>query len=204
MSGLRQKQKERRERDILAAAAGLIAAKGYNSTSIEEIAELAEVGVGTVYNYFHSKLDLVLALFLRQTEALLEEGQVILQNPSCSAPEGISALLNSYVKGLTDQYEKRILRELFAATFSEQASFRERMFGLDLQLVSQLAKLIEQFQKRGQLDKVIQAEEAATILYAVCMSDFMAFLIDDDMTLEFLTNSIERHVLLIFKGLSPH
>lgn len=125
MSGLRQKQKKHRERDILAAAAKLIAAKGCNSTSIEEIAELAEVGVGTVYNYFHSKVDLVLALFLQQTKALLGERQAIVQNPAACAPEAVSVLLNSYVKGLAGQYEKRTLRELVAATFSEQASFRE-------------------------------------------------------------------------------
>lgn len=77
------------------------------------------------------------------------------------------------------------------------------MVTLDLLLVSQLEELIEQFQKRGQLNKEIKAEEAATILYAVYMSDLMAFLVDDDMTLRFLTSSIKRHVILTFRGLSP-
>ena len=55
MSTLRERQKERREQSILTAAADLITIKGYNATSIEEIAERADVGVGAVYNYFHNK-----------------------------------------------------------------------------------------------------------------------------------------------------
>ncbi len=58
----RQREKEQRYRTILGAAETLFARKGYNETSIEEIATLAEVSPGTVYFYFANKEDLLLSL----------------------------------------------------------------------------------------------------------------------------------------------
>ena len=58
MSGLRKKQREKREQAIIEAAKQLVGEKGYRETSIEEIAAAAEVGPATVYNYFDSKAGL--------------------------------------------------------------------------------------------------------------------------------------------------
>ncbi len=51
----RQREKAHRHDTILNAAETLFAAKGYHNTSITEIADLAEVSVGTVYFYFKNK-----------------------------------------------------------------------------------------------------------------------------------------------------
>jgi AcrR family transcriptional regulator len=58
----RQREREQRYLTILAAAEKLFAQKGYHTTSMEEIADLAEVSVGTVYFYFKNKEDLILQL----------------------------------------------------------------------------------------------------------------------------------------------
>lgn len=58
----RQREKEKRYNTILKAAETLIGQKGYHQASIEEIADLAEVSVGTVYFYFKNKEDLLVAL----------------------------------------------------------------------------------------------------------------------------------------------
>jgi AcrR family transcriptional regulator len=47
---------------ILHAAWALIRHYGYNKTTIDDIARRAKVGKGTVYNYFCSKTDIMLAL----------------------------------------------------------------------------------------------------------------------------------------------
>jgi AcrR family transcriptional regulator len=58
----RQREKQHRVSSILNAAEKLFAQKGYNQTSIEEIADLAEVSVGTVYIHFKNKEDLLIKL----------------------------------------------------------------------------------------------------------------------------------------------
>ena len=55
----RQREKEQRFLSILDAAENLFVKKGYHHTSMEEIADLAEVSVGTVYFYFKNKEDLI-------------------------------------------------------------------------------------------------------------------------------------------------
>jgi len=58
----RQREKEQRFLTILGAAENLFARKGYHKASMEEIADLAEVSVGTVYFYFKNKEDLILQM----------------------------------------------------------------------------------------------------------------------------------------------
>jgi AcrR family transcriptional regulator len=58
----RLREKEQRYNTILKAAETLFAQKGYHQTSIEEIADLAEVSTGSVYIYFKNKEDLLITL----------------------------------------------------------------------------------------------------------------------------------------------
>jgi AcrR family transcriptional regulator len=78
---LRERQKERRYQAIINAAISLIKKKGYTATSIEEIAAKAEVGVGTVYNYFHTKADIIVELYKSDVANNLREGRKVLAAP---------------------------------------------------------------------------------------------------------------------------
>jgi AcrR family transcriptional regulator len=55
----RQREREQRYQTILAAAEKLFAQKGYHQAGMEEIADLSEVSVGTVYFYFKNNEDLI-------------------------------------------------------------------------------------------------------------------------------------------------
>jgi AcrR family transcriptional regulator len=56
------KEKTEKRDAILHAAWGLIRHYGYGKTTIDDIARQAKVGKGTVYLYFRSKKDIMLAL----------------------------------------------------------------------------------------------------------------------------------------------
>lgn len=58
----RQREREERYQTILNAAETLFVREGYHQTSINKIADLAEVSVGTVYFYFKNKEDLLIQL----------------------------------------------------------------------------------------------------------------------------------------------
>ena len=59
----RLREKEQRYETLLRAAEYLFVHKGYHETSVENIADRAEVSVGTVYLYFKNKEELLLKLF---------------------------------------------------------------------------------------------------------------------------------------------
>lgn len=58
----RQREREQRYQSILQVAESLFASEGYHKTSMERIADAAEVSVGAVYFYFKNKEDLLLNL----------------------------------------------------------------------------------------------------------------------------------------------
>ena len=58
----RQREREKRYQTIFKAAEKLFARQGYHKTSMEQVADRAEVSVGTVYFYFKNKEDLLVHL----------------------------------------------------------------------------------------------------------------------------------------------
>lgn len=72
----REKNKERTRRAILAAARACFTASGVAATTMDEIAERADVARGTLFNYFPAKADIVAELIAENNEAfqaLIEE-----------------------------------------------------------------------------------------------------------------------------------
>jgi len=57
-TGLRERKKARTRTLIAETAMGLFAARGFDAVTVAEVAEAAEVGVSTVFNYFPTKEDL--------------------------------------------------------------------------------------------------------------------------------------------------
>jgi TetR/AcrR family transcriptional regulator, repressor of fatR-cypB operon len=63
-------EKQQRRREILDAATTIFVQKGYHNTTLDEVAQLAEFGKGTLYNYFQSKEDLFRAILEYQSEQM--------------------------------------------------------------------------------------------------------------------------------------
>jgi AcrR family transcriptional regulator len=72
----KQREFQRREREILDAALALFGTDGWRSVTVEQIAERAEIGKGTVYRHFASKEEIYARLateFQRRTLVQLRE-----------------------------------------------------------------------------------------------------------------------------------
>ena len=70
VQSLREQLREATWRAILDAAEAAAAANGASSVSLQAIAERAGVAVGTIYNYFDDKEELLDALFARRRQEL--------------------------------------------------------------------------------------------------------------------------------------
>ena len=68
----KEKGKERKREQILKAAIKLFAKRGFDKTTVEDIALHANVATGTYYNYFKGKEDVILYFLDRETEASLD------------------------------------------------------------------------------------------------------------------------------------
>jgi AcrR family transcriptional regulator len=79
-----ERRKERTRHELLAAAVGVLADKGFHDTKIADIANAADVGVGTFYLHFETKDALFDALVdetVRRLKAAVDEAQVASTDP---------------------------------------------------------------------------------------------------------------------------
>ncbi|MYX44149.1 TetR family transcriptional regulator [Streptomyces sp. SID89] len=125
---LGERSKARRRDAILTAAHELFAERGFDATSIADIAEAAEVSPRTVTLYFPSKLELAMAHF----NAFVDE----LARTPHARPEG---------QGILDTVEKWLREQ--AASRSEFDRLHDRMLQTDPQLKGLC---------RGRLTEVVQ------------------------------------------------
>lgn len=203
MLTLRERQKQKREKGILDAAEKLIISKGYLNTSIEEIADKAEVGVGTVYNYFQSKPKLLMALFRRYHVELKKNGTVILENPPDNAIDALCALIRIYFEGPMDYFPKEHMRELIAVLMNERISIRRESMRLDYLILDQISELVKILQDRHQIRKDINPDDASMLVFSTFDTAGMFFLYDDNASIDGTMKFIRHNLHLIYNGLKP-
>jgi len=199
---LRERQKEKRYQAIINAALSLIQEKGYAATSIEEIAANAEVGVGTVYNYFHTKADIIVEMYKKDIATNLSKGQELMASLGQDYKQIVAELLITYAAGYYGGREKSLLREIYSVIMSEQALARQELLQSDYLLIEQLAGLLTQIRQQNQIKPQVDPHEAAYILFSLAMYDFMMFVTDESMQFNDLDENIKRHIQLVFEGLS--
>jgi AcrR family transcriptional regulator len=108
-------QKQERRQAVLAAAKALIAANGYDETTIEEIAAAAGLSTPTVYNYFGTKLDLLLALYLEDREIALEKVARIVEKGWKDPLDFFLAMLDADLHEEVDVVSHALWRQIAAA-----------------------------------------------------------------------------------------
>jgi AcrR family transcriptional regulator len=91
--GPREEAKAVFRRAILSAAADVFVEQGFHAARIQDIAERARIGVGTVYNHFEQKEDVL--------QALLEEHTLTMTERFAPRPEDSGTFAERLVQRLT-------------------------------------------------------------------------------------------------------
>jgi AcrR family transcriptional regulator len=77
----KERERARHRQEILSAALGLFAEKGYHAVSMQEIATAAEFATGTLYNFFRDKEDLYFELLVSCAESAFGLIMPVLDGP---------------------------------------------------------------------------------------------------------------------------
>ena len=75
---LTQAEMEQRQREIAEKAVALFIEKGFNETSMRQIAKEAGVGKSTLYDYFASKDDIIVFFVQEHLEVLMQRAEAII------------------------------------------------------------------------------------------------------------------------------
>ena len=110
--GLRERNKQRRQDAVIRAAYRLFAERGYDATTVADIAEAAEVAPRTVAMYCPSKQDIALSRFGEAADELTRALRE--RDPAESVTEVVARWLRSDDRP-ADREIKQLSKRLFAA-----------------------------------------------------------------------------------------
>ena len=185
MSGLRESQKAGRRKRILEAAREHFMERGFDATTIETIAETAEVSAVTVFNHYGTKGGVLLALVGESDSILIEKIGAILADPPADPREAVLGFSGAICRHALEYLRKPIWRHVIATAVIEGSSeFGRGYAALDRELVRMLAGLLEILRDRGRLPADYPCTVAAGVLYNLHNARFVEFISDDKMSME--------------------
>lgn len=191
MAGLRERQKADRERRILKAAVTQFRAEGYRAVRIEDLAEMAEVSVGTVYNYYQTKGDILIATVAMEVEEVLASGAAIVEDPPKGAEAALLALIFQYYDHSLEYLSKEMWRTAMALSIQAPGTPNgQRYTKLDQRLSAQVTELVVALQARGEVRADLDAAAFGQVIFNNLNQMFIEFVKDDAMTLETLRNRV--------------
>ncbi|GAB4248275.1 MAG: hypothetical protein Kow00109_24420 [Acidobacteriota bacterium] len=173
----REKRKLRVREDILEAALDLFAEKGFYAVTMQEVAERAEVAVGTLYNFFESKEDLYRRL-------VVEHGRKVfacLRKQLASGPDDVLELLHQHIATGWRQLssDQRILKLFLTETQGARFSVKVRLdpdLASDFEsLTDELAQVMERGIREGVL-RPVGGRNLALMLQGLLHSFFVEWL----------------------------
>ncbi|QKG25812.1 TetR family transcriptional regulator [Actinomadura verrucosospora] len=129
--GVRSRSQHQRRKRIVQAAAALASRGGIEAMQMRTVAERAGVALGTLYRYFPSKMDLVVAVVSEEIDLL--EGSIERRPPrGGSAAERTVEVLMRATRGLMREPElaEALIRSLLLSDV--KTDFSERMTNLML------------------------------------------------------------------------
>lgn len=192
MAGLRAKQKADKTRRILDAAATLFRREGYDSARIEAIAEMAEVSVGTLYNYYQNKGDILVATVAMEVSEVLEGGARIVASPPLNVAEALRTLIAQYYDHSLVYLSKEMWRTAMAISIQQpETPLSRRYTELDGQLSAQVVRLVETLQARGVVHASVDAKAMGEVFFNNLNMMFIEFCKVDTMPLEELKARVE-------------
>ncbi len=193
MSGLRERQKALRHDRILEAAARLFREHGYEDVKMEAIAAAAEVAIGTIYNYYQNKGDLLVAIVSLEVEEVIRAGEGVIANPPATAEAAVDALIGGYVEHSLHYLSKEMWRQAMAiSTVQPTSPFGETYAALDVALARQTCALLVKLQELGLLSRRADAAGLGDVIFNNTNMNFIVFVKSEPMTMEDLRSQL-RH-----------
>ena len=193
---------EARRAQILDAAVTVFAEKGFHRATTKEVAKVAGVSPGTIYNYFDSKEDLLVGIITRLAEQ--QRPDEVFAQALRSDARASFVIMYRLRQELIQQYGAMLQVVLSEVLINRE--FGERYYR---EIVVPFLELTEQYIQaqieRGQL-RPVNAAWAARILSAINIGLTLGFVVGEPLLLAEMENPERLAEILtdfVFDGLGP-
>ncbi len=199
MSTLRARQKEDRRNRIVSSAKRLFEKKGYDRTTIENIAESAGVSGVTVHNYYGTKAGVLLALVIENDQKLITR----LEDELPAIADDLISLTMAFARIILDHainnLDKVIWRQVIAAvTIDPDTQLSKSYSKLDTQLAYVLVRRIEALQTAEKLPASIDTAHLGNALFHLQNALFIQFISRDNYSQEEIETRLRNDLLALF------
>jgi AcrR family transcriptional regulator len=195
----RERSKADKMRRILAAGQKLFSKQGFDGTTVQQIADEADVAVGTLFLYISDKSELLLRLFHYTTD--LELGQAVRR---MKAGRKFLPAVRRFLEDLIRPYEKdRELAKVFWREFLfHKGEVRAELDKQASEILRALAEVIAIAQKRGEMDQRVDPAVGALQLYAIFHAT-LAFHLADCLPDRSPTHTLNALLQSAWLGMAP-
>ena len=164
MAKLKNKKTSPRKEVILAKAAWLFREKGYNATSMRDLAEEVGVEAASLYNHINSKSEILQEICFKVANRFMSHIEEVTQRDQ-PAIQKLDAILRFHIRNMLELYEEvyvsdrewKHLAEPYLFNFQNQRRvYRQR-----------IASIIEEGIKKGEIKEIDAPTAVLIILHAV-------------------------------------
>jgi len=167
--GRRERRSIETREKIYRIALDLFAERGFSGTTVEAIAEGADIGKGTFFNYFENKESILLQYGEMQ---LMKVGMFVAE--SLNSDESLRSLIHTLAATITAEQQKSpaLSQSLFTAIFSNE-TIRLKMAENIHRGRELLATFIEKRQQSGEIRSDLPAMEIARLFQVNILGTMM-------------------------------
>jgi AcrR family transcriptional regulator len=190
-----QERKQKTKLRILEAAEQLFQTQGFAKTTMNDVAKVADVGVGTLYNYYPSKTDLLIAIFGEKVEEVPLE-QLLSQSPTLSVTLQLKQLTEHLIRRFI-QHDRALLRESIALAIGlngDATAIAKGTIHLDAQMMKILQSIIEQGIRSGEFPPDYDAGLAVQMIHANAVALVLNYLMDEQMSIDEVIEQMSRRI----------
>jgi AcrR family transcriptional regulator len=203
MAGLRAKHKADRHQRIVEAAARLFRTMGYDTVKMEAIAAAADVSIGTIYNYYKNKGDLLVAIVSMEVHEVLAAGERVIADPPRHAEKAVAKLIANYIEHSLVYLSKEMWRQAMAITTQQPDSPFGITYGeLDEALARQTSKLVKKLQTLGLVQVGVDAQAIGEMIFNNTNMMFTIFVKREEMSVADLLARIRRQNRTLVKAIT--
>jgi AcrR family transcriptional regulator len=188
---MRQLAKQETQRLVLEGARELFIQKGYDGTTMRDLAGLIDRSTGAIFANFSGKDDLFRAVLAEDAEKLLAAMAAMVR---CGTAE---YALRSVIKAALEHYEphRAFLRAKLAVAMTQSPAIRQQFSAERKTVTSFFLRIAEQ---DFGIDR-LRATDVSDLLYAVYMQSLVS-LAQSEIKYDLLTDQVKRHVGIVIRG----
>jgi AcrR family transcriptional regulator len=200
-NSVREQKKRRTRKKILTAAYKLFARKGYEQTSVDMLAREAGIGKGTIYSYFKTKGEILLAFCEEELEFVMTEIAAKMDPEAPLSEQLLTVFMGQfrYISRNRD-FGRLLMREM---TFPKEMTV-ERSREMDERFFALLIPIFDRAQERGELQSDLPLMFIIGNFYALYIMTVSAWYMGRLQNEEDVAESLRMLLEQAMYGLTPH